>query len=148
VRWRLAGLASPDLPEPLAPALPVVDPDPLRWHMKAGGLTLFLPDTFPTPSRDELRRLTQTFQDRRTPDHLRGWAQIKTKQAQGGAGARRYAHLLLVHHWLGILETRHGDRMTGRTADIQSATAQCLGCKRESVRKLCYLRRRRLSTTA
>jgi hypothetical protein len=51
-RWRLAGLAAPYLPLPLAPQVPALgrrDPGP------TGGVTIFLPDTFPVPSRDELR---------------------------------------------------------------------------------------------
>jgi hypothetical protein len=55
LRWRLSGLAAPNLPMPLQPQTPVLAPIMALGPMNGVGALFYLPDTFPVPGREELR---------------------------------------------------------------------------------------------
>ena len=137
IRWRLLGLASLQLPEPLDLHVPVLEPSLLLPQMRAGGFCMFLPDIFPVPSPPELRKIGEHMQDSRAPAHLNGWANIVRRKAGDPSGVSRYEHVLTVHHYHAILKSRYPDIFKrGNVALIQDAIAGFLGISRDYVRKL------------
>jgi hypothetical protein len=135
VRWRLAGMAAPLLPEPLAPQLPVTLLQSVLGHMRHGGKTFYLPDTFPVPSRDELRDiLEEALRGSEAPQHLRGWSEIVQATNVAKNAIPRYARLFrLQHYWRAIYE-RHGDRLRRSKAAVEEAMSVFFETSQDTIR--------------
>lgn len=137
VRWRLHGLASLELPVPLGPHMPIAEPTLLLNQMRTGGFSMFLPDTFPVPSREQLREIGLNIQAQRLPGHLAGWGGIVRREHGNTAGIERYGHILAIQHYWSILKTRHDGVFKGNVRHIDEALSrQFLVTSTENVRKL------------
>ncbi len=142
VRWRLQGMAARDLPVPLGPQVPILQSPIMLRHLNAGGFGMFLPDTFPVPSRDELREIGTAIQAQRLPAHLAGWGKIIRRESDD-LGVARYGNMLIVHHVLNALRSRHPRLFPRNIGRIDAAIAHHVGVDCESVRKLRTAIRRR-----
>ena len=136
VRWRLQGLVSLELPVPLGPHVPIAEPKLLLNQMRTGGFSMFLPDTFPVPSREQLREIGLEIQAQRLPGHLAGWGGIVRREHGNTAGIERYGHILAIQHYWSILKTRHDGVFKGNVRHIDEALGAFLGTSSENVRKL------------
>jgi hypothetical protein len=136
VRWRLQGLASLELPVPLGPHIPVAEPMLLLNQMRSGGFTMFLPDIFPVPIREQLREIGLEIQAQRIPRHLAGWGRIVRREHGNTTGISRYGRMLAIHHYTSILKSRHPGIFKGNVKHIDSALGAFLDTSPENVRKL------------
>jgi hypothetical protein len=108
IRWRLEGLPAPFLPSPLRPQMPVAILAAVLGHMRDGGRTFYMPDTFPVPTRDELRDLMEdALRGPSTPEHLAEWiANVRASNSAKNA-VQRYARLFELQHYIRVLYQRH-----------------------------------------
>jgi len=120
---------APFVPKPVGPSLPVTDLRPILGHMRHGGTTLYIPDTCPIASRDELRHtLEEILRSRRAPDRLAEWFRMvrsanvdKEPPVKSGSAASkpqpgktrpsnlipRYGRIFEVQHYVRALYARH-----------------------------------------
>ncbi len=112
VRWRLQGMAAPFLPQPLPPQMPVPLLEHILGHMRHGGQTFYLPDTYPVPSRDELREIMEiALRGHEAPEHLAEWMQIVHSSNPARTPLKRFARLLGVQHYWRAIFDRHGNAL-------------------------------------
>lgn len=124
VHWRLEGLPAPFLPSPLRPQMPVAILASVLGHMRDGGQTFYMPDTFPVPTRDELRDLMEdALRGPGTPDHLAEW--IANVQAGNSAknAVSRYARVFELQHYVRVLYQRHKEALHRRKSSVNQAFA-------------------------
>lgn len=133
-RWQLEGLASFELPVPMGPELPVVDPKPMIARMRACGTTLFLPDTFPVPSREEIRSIGLNVQAQRADAHLRDWINIVRREGNR-TGVARFGQLLAVHFCWAIVRSRYSNLVKRNAERIDAAVGQYVNCAPDTVRR-------------
>ncbi len=136
VRWRLQGLNAPYVPEPLGPQFPVLDPQRMSNQMAAGGLTLFLPDTFPTPGRDELRELVEQALGRHSAssaEHLRGWREIIASESKARNQLARYARIARLQHYWTALQSRYAEQLGRSKGKVMEAVANYLGVEPKTI---------------
>jgi hypothetical protein len=134
VRWRLLGMAGSRLPVPMRPMLGGQFPMSIIGQLMAVGGLFNLPDTFPIPSRDELREILNDAVRSDRPDHLGEWMQITGKQNPAKNKIDRFARLFeLQHYWEALLE-RHRPALKRQTAKLQGAVATFLQTSEDSVR--------------
>ncbi|QDU61705.1 hypothetical protein Pan216_25670 [Planctomycetes bacterium Pan216] len=134
VKWRLQGIAGPDVPVPMLPMMCGQFPLSIVTQlMRAGGLFNW-PDTFPVPARDELRDLLVASLQAVSPgEHLEGWQRIidasnKAKN-QIGSFERRFR---LIHFWR-VLRERHPGAFKRRVNLAERAFAEYLGVDESTV---------------
>jgi hypothetical protein len=123
LRWRLAGLTAPYLPRPLMPQAPA--PAALR-NPAAGGATLFLPDTFPVPGRDELRHLMEDILRGTPSPHLTEWHTLVGADNRAKGRLDRYARLFVLQHYWAVLHHRYGSILRRRVTVLKAAFARFL----------------------
>jgi hypothetical protein len=123
-RWRLAGLAAPYLPLPLAPQVPApgrAGPQPV------GGITIFLPDTFPVPSREELRdTIEDALRGGPGPAHLAEWHALVRADNKAKNSIDRYGRLFTLQHLMPVLPARHGPALRRKAGPLIHALARYL----------------------
>ncbi len=135
VRWRLQSLAGPFLPVPLQPMLAGHFPlTMLRLMQDSGGL-FFLPDTFPIPSRDELRKTLAEAVSTGANEHLKEWLAITASKNPAKNKITRFSRLLDVQRYWQILHDRHPQRMHGAIGKLQIALAKHLGVSQDSLKR-------------
>ena len=107
-RWRLRTLAAPGLPVPLTPQIPVPSTSLALGPQNEVGCLFFIPDTFPTLSRDLLRELLEDAlrQNSGLPDHLQGWSELIDKGNSSKSEIARFARLFEIQHYLRIVRQR------------------------------------------
>ena len=144
LRWRLAGMAARNLPVPLTPQAPVSAPILAMGPINKVGALVYLPDTFPIPSRDELRGILEdALRGSCGPSHLAGWAQIVRGNNPAKNQIIRYARLFELQHYYRILNQRHGETLKGKVGKLQTALASFLKCSEDTIqRELGFIRRR------
>jgi hypothetical protein len=123
VRWRLMGMAGPRLPIPMMPLLGGTFPLSIMEQLLATGGVFSVPDTYPIPSRDELRSLLEDAIRPSRPEHLNEWMQITRKNNPAKNQIERYSRLLELQHYWELLHERHADRLTGQLTKLQTAFA-------------------------
>jgi len=124
IRWRLSGVAGPDLPVPLQPGLPVLHLPSVLGHMQHAGAAFYLPDTFPVPSRDDLRDiLEESLRGAATPDHLSGWMQIVRGEQSAKNQIERHARLFKIQHYSKAFYSRHSEALKGQQRRFAQALA-------------------------
>lgn len=133
IRWRLASLASPFLPSPLQPQLPVAN---VLGHMRLAGSVSYLPDTFPIPSREELRDILEDGADRQhAPEHLQDWQTLVCSSNTSKKAIARYARLFELHHFWRVLYQRHAKALHRRTGKLEEVFASFLRTSPDSIHK-------------
>jgi hypothetical protein len=135
VRWRLSGMAAPFLPVPLQPQLPVTLLQAVLGHMRHGGKTFYLPDTFPVPSRDELRDiLEEALRGSQPPEHLLDWSQKVQANNAAKNTIPHFARLFALQHYWRAIYQRHGDGLRRSKAVVEEAMSAFLGVSTDSIR--------------
>ena len=76
--------------------------------VRAGGV-FCIPDTFPVPSRDELRNLLEgALHGRKDNDeHLKEWMKLIAKDNVAKKPILRFGRLFLIQHYYRVLRHRH-----------------------------------------
>lgn len=117
VRWRLNGLAAPYLPVPVEPQLSGDFPMTVLQQLRGVGGIFFVPDTFPIPSRDQLRQvLDDSLHAGGSPEHLREWMGFIRRDNSARNRISRFARLLEVQHYWKILHQRHATVLSRKGA--------------------------------
>ncbi len=121
-RWRLRKLLAANLPVPALPLWGGQFPSSiLPTLMNIGGL-FHLPDTFPVPSRDELRLLLQEAVSPTEPDdHLEGWRKIIRGSNPAKNQIDRYSRIARLFHYWRVVLTRHRVVLVGKIEALQRA---------------------------
>jgi hypothetical protein len=129
-RWRLKGLAAPGLPIPLQPLMAGVLPAYIVRQLDDLGGIFFFPDTFPIPSRDELRWLLEdAIHGSDNPEHLSEWMQIVRASNLAKNKIGMYARVFKLQHYWRILQQRHAKALQRRTGKLKEVLASFLGVK-------------------
>jgi len=133
-RWRLQGLAAPYLPIPLQPLMGgLVAISFLPQLMRAGGVFCY-PDTFPVPSRDELRWLLEgALRGGRQAEHLEGWMSYIARDNMAKSPIARFGRLFLFQHYYRVLHHRHGRAFRGKSKALKKTIAEYLGVSLKTV---------------
>jgi hypothetical protein len=134
VRWRLIGMAGPRLPIPMRPMLGGQFPLSIVKQLMAAGEIFNLPDTFPIPSRDELRELLDEAVRSERPDHLGEWMKITGKNNPAKNRIDRFSRVFELHHYWQLLQVRHQPYLRGRLTKLRFVLAQYLGASEDSIR--------------
>jgi hypothetical protein len=146
-RWRLVQLVTGELPEPLAPQIPVRTPLALLSHMEAGGVTLYQPDTVPVPPRDTLRDVLEDVRIGNENAHLGEWITVVRKGRANNESITRFERLLVLHHYWTVLQQRHPGIFRRNTGRIQDAFADFLHVSPRAIEKDRQLVRKRLNVS-
>ena len=134
-RWRLQGLAAPYLPVPLQPLLAATLPATIVRQLENAGGIFFLPDTFPVPSRDELRGLLDDgIHASEPPDHLAPWMHIVRASYPARNKIARHARRLRLHHYWCTLHHRHAAALRGQISKLEGVFARFLKAAQQTVR--------------
>jgi hypothetical protein len=135
LRWRLVKLAGPELPVPMLPTMAGAFPESiLPQLMQVGGLFHY-PDTFPVPSRDELRdMLSDALKDQSDADHLAEWQKIIGRTNQAKNQITHYAVRRQLYHFWRLIQLRYRDKVAHRRKVIRECLAKFLGVTEMSVR--------------
>ena len=134
-RWRLQHLLTAELPEPLAPQIPLLTPVALLTHMKAGGVTLYQPDTMPIPSANLVRQMLDDVRMSHDNEHLAEWVRIVRKGRQNDHAVRAFGKIFVLHHYWMQLEQRHPLLFKGRVRQVHEAFAEFLYVSPDAVDK-------------
>jgi hypothetical protein len=123
-RWRLSYLEAPYLPCPLVPQVPA--PLPKRNHPTTG-VTFYLPDTFPIPSRDELREMLEdALRGGERLDHLAEWQDKVRSDKRSKNAIERYGRLFVLQHLWFVLHYRHAEALRGKVGRLKRVLAHYL----------------------
>lgn len=135
VRWRLLKLAGPELPEPLRPMLAGLFPISIVQQLIDAGGLFNIPDTFPIPSRDELRGV---LQDALRPDedvgHLAEWHKIVQGQNLAKNQIDRYARVRQVYCFWRSLHQRHAKSLHRKVEPLRRVFAKYLHVSEQSIK--------------
>lgn len=143
LRWRLSGLAAPNLPAPLQPMTPMSAPNLARGPMHQVGALFFLPDTFPIPSRDELRSILDAPLRVSAPAHLACWTALVARGNPAKNQIARFGRLFELQHFCRVLQSRHPRALHRRKEGLELALAQFLGVNQATIHSdLLFIRRR------
>jgi len=135
-RWRLESMPAPFLPHPVGMYLPVTDLRVVLGHMREGGITLYLPDIYPVPSRDQLREsLEGALRGSRAPEHLREWSNIVRAGNVARNQLSRWARIFQLQHFLRTLVGRHPTAMHRRQAACNIALASYFGVSSDAIQR-------------
>jgi hypothetical protein len=144
VRWRLSGLAAPGLPLPISPLVAGGLPQSMLSQIRPAGVQVFFPDTFPIPSRDELRGILEdALRGSAPPEHLTEWFDIIRTSNPAKSKIDRFARLFELQHYWRILHHRHGLAIEGRLEALKRAVASFLGKQETTIHPdLLFIRKR------
>lgn len=107
-RWRLQGFAAPYLPIPLQPLMSGSFPMSVVPQVNRAGGTYCLPDTFPVPSRDDLRNMLEdSLHGSDKPDYLAEWMELIDGHNSAKKPLIKFARLFALQHYWRILNQRH-----------------------------------------
>ena len=132
LRWRLSGLAAPDLPVPIRPMMPMA-PTLAKMPLTQAGALFFLPDTFPIPSRDELRGILDESLHTTVSPHLADWAALVAGNKTVKSPIERFARLFELQHYCRQLQRRHATAINRRKDKIELALATFLSVSEATV---------------
>jgi len=123
-RWRLSSITAPYLPTPLMPQLPATNALSLLGQMQDGGMTFYMPDIFPVPSREEQRTIMEECAGRdRAQEHLRDWHKIAASSNTGKHTIARFARIFELQHFWRALQQRHTDALRRATGKLEQVFA-------------------------
>ena len=144
-RWRLQHLVTQELPEPLQPKIPILQPLSLLTHLEAGGISYYQPDTVPIPPRDELRGHLEDLRRSRLSDHLSEWKEIVSTDRGNDHTIRRFQRIFIMHFYWDILEKRHPNLFRNRITKVNSAFGGFLGADVKTIEAIRTHIRKRLN---
>lgn len=126
-RWRLRKLVTTNLPVPMMPLWAGQFPASILPMLQDTGGLFHLPDTFPVPSRDELRQFLQEgIASTEEVEHLAEWHQIVRGDNPAKNQIDRYARIAAVFHYWRVVMSRHRPALRGKTQALQRAFASFL----------------------
>ncbi len=134
-RWRLQHLVTRELPQPLAPQIPLLTPLAPLTHMKTGGVTLYQPDTMPIPGRDRLIDVLTDVRHLQANDHLAGWLKLSRRDRSSDHSMQAVGQEFRLHHYWSILEQRHPTALERNVGRAQEAFGEFLGVDSATVDK-------------
>lgn len=134
VRWRLNGMAGRRLPTPMRPMLAGQFPLSILSQLMAAGGLFNLPDTYPIPSRDDLRAMLEDAIRSQKPLHLQGWTKITSQGNAAKNQIERFGRLFELQHYWEVLHERHGERLKGQITKLQTALATYLNKSEQSIK--------------
>lgn len=143
-RWRLVGLAGPYLPLPAGPLLASAPMNEIRRRVRMGGTMFHLPDVFPVPDRDWLRKYLESVRISSSEPHLAEWCEFIRAGSRGRAHALRYARVFELQHFWRILYSRHRDAFAGQKKSLRAAVASFLSISASTIEDDLQLIDRRL----
>jgi hypothetical protein len=126
-RWELQGLASWDLPVPVAPNLSgmanppsVVRPQPQ--------ITIQIPAMMALPGNYPLESIIEDVRRSQLPAHLQGWDQVVQQKHPRNLRFQSFRNIFLLHFFRDtVLAGRYRDRFAGRIEAIDRAFGVFLG---------------------
>ena len=144
IRWRLAGLAAPNLPLPLQPQTPTLGLALMTGPLMEIGSVFYLPDTYPVPSRDELRDILEdSLRGSGTASHLSEWTELVRGSNPAKNKIPRFGRVFELQHYCRILHERHAQAIHRRLGDLEFALASFMGVSPETIhRDLLFIRDR------
>lgn len=136
VRWRLQGLAAPYLPVPLQPLMGGDFPASVLPQVARAGGVFCLPDTFPIPSRDELRNLLEaSIHGSQRPGHLEVWMSLIAADNAARKSLPKYARLFELQHYWRIVHHRYKAFLRGKIDVLKGVVGRFLGIKQSTIRE-------------
>jgi hypothetical protein len=146
VRWRLNELTAPSLPAPAKPLMAGTFPLSISNQLMDMGGVFHIPDTYPIPSRDELRAmLDETLHSGAEAAHLQEWHRIVGVGNSAKNQIERFARVRQVCHYWAILHDRYGDQLRGQTEALHEAFATFFAVSADTIRGDLRIISRRLS---
>lgn len=134
IRWRLQGMAAPYLPIPLQPLLAGTLPISMLPQLRRAGGVICIPDTFPIPSRDELRnQLEPMLHGVQKPDHLTEWMDFIAKDNVAKRPILRFGRLLEFQHYYRTLDHRHRNALRGKSKVLKQLLAGVLETSEKTI---------------
>lgn len=147
IRWRLNGLAAPHLPIPLTPKLSGAFPLTVLEQLNGAGGIFFIPDTFPIPSRDDLRQLLDdSLRGDKGPEHLSDWTRMVRRSNAAKREIGRLARLFELQHYWKVLCQRHPQALKRNEGKLKQAVASFLKVDEQVVHRDLLLIRRRMGS--
>jgi hypothetical protein len=135
IRWRLEGMSVPMAPRPVSPHLPVRDLRTVLGHMQYSGTTFYYPDTFPVPSRDELRNIMEeALRHSPGPEHLAAWLDIVRSDNASRNQIPRFARIFEVQHYVRALYGRHAKALDRKKSVVDAALGRFLGVSEDTIK--------------
>jgi hypothetical protein len=135
VRWRLNELTGPNLPAPAKPLMAGMFPLTVSRQLMDMGGVFHLPDTYPIPSRDELRAmLDEALHSGEEVPHLAGWREIISARNPARNRIDRFARVRQLYHFWALLHHRYADRLVGRIEALQTVFAEYLNVSLDTIR--------------
>jgi hypothetical protein len=126
VKWRLQQLTAPGLPHPMTPVMGGQFPLSILQQLMDSGGIFYLPDTFPIPSRDELRSMLVDALRSSETDHLVEWRRIIDAHNSSKTTIGRFARLFrVVLYWRAFWQ-RHGVNLNRCARRLQVGLAKYL----------------------
>ena len=125
IRWRLLGLKAPYLPVPLQPLMAGQFPVSVLPQLTRAGGVFCLPDTYPIPSRDELRNLLEgAIHGSPSPAHLITWSRIIASKNTSKTPIAKFGRIFVLQHYYRILHCRHSNALRRRIKDLIGVLAK------------------------
>jgi hypothetical protein len=145
LRWRLSGLAAPNLPMPLQPQTPVPAPLAALGPMNNVGALFYLPDTYPVPGREELRNMMEeSLRGAESPEHLADWTKLIRSKNPAKNQIVRFGRIFELQHYCRILQERNPEAIRRRQGHLESALAKFMNVSADTVHQDLLRVRRRL----
>jgi len=146
LKWRLLTLAGPGLPVPLQPGMPIPPMIHVHERPQEVGKSFYFPDTFPIPSREELRaQLQESLRGGEPrPAHMAEWDAMVKNDNTAKNRLPRYGRLFEIQHYCRLLRQRHPEALERRLATLKKSLAGFLRCTEASVHADMMLLNKRL----
>jgi hypothetical protein len=133
IRWRLRKLSGPELPEPLMPMLAGQFPVSIVQQLLDAGGLFNIPDTFPIPSRDELRGILQEAVQSADDSHLTEWKKIVHAKNPAKNQIDRFARVRQLYCYWRCLHQRHSDCLYRKADALRRVFAAFLNASVRSI---------------
>lgn len=147
VKWRLLGMAGPSLPVPMQPMLGGQFPLTIFSQLMAAGRVINLPDTYPIPSRDELREILEdAIRESKPPEHLQDWIEIVRNDNAAKNQIDRYSRLFEFRHYWEVLYLRLHGSLFRQQERLRRAMAVYFGVSEDTIKRDLQFLRERLNT--
>lgn len=136
VRWRLNELAAPNLPVPATPVMAGMFPLSISNQLMDMGGVFHIPDTYPIPSRDELRdMLDEALHYSSEAPHLEEWRTIVRASNPAKNKIARFARVRQIYHYWALLHDRYADGLAGKGARLHEVFTNFFEIDIETVRR-------------